>query len=96
MKNTYIAGTAIRIDAEIKDINDEYVEVDTIKITIRLSSTKEIKLNEKDMNGSGGKYYYNWQSEKTYDEGDYDVQVEATKDSFISIARDERAFYLET
>ena len=96
--NTYIAGTTIRIEVEIKDVNGEYVDPDSVpKITLSIGTT--IVENAQDMaqiNDDDGRYYYDWESAADDTEGNYDVQITAIKSSKTSIARDERAFYLKT
>lgn len=96
--NTYIAGTTIRIEVEIKDVNGDYVDPDSVpKITISIGTT--IVKNAQDMtqiNDDDGRYYYDWQSTVNDIEGNYDIQITAVKSSKTSIARDERAFYLKT
>jgi len=100
--NTYIAGTTIRIEVEIKDVDGEYVDFDgssggDTEPVITISTGDIIEVDDEDMAKSAiGKYYYDWESAADDTEGNYDVQITAIKSSKTSIARDERAFYLKT
>jgi len=99
--NTYIAGTTIRIEVEIKDVDGEYVDFDgssgeDIEPVITISTGDVTEIIDEDMaKSTTGKYYYDWESTTDDTEGNYDIQITAVKNSKTSIARDERAFYLK-
>jgi len=86
MDQSFYAGDAIRIEAELRDSDDALIDPDTsTKITI-VDPISTVKVNAQDMTReSEGIYYYIWQSLTTDTLGVYRVKVVAVNGSYTAL-----------
>lgn len=86
MAETYYAGDAIRIEAEIRDSDGDLMTPDTsVKVTIT-DPDGTAKATNQDMTASStGVYYYVWQSSSTDTLGAYNAKVVAIDGSYTAV-----------
>lgn len=85
MADSFYAGDAIRIEAEIRDSDDNLMTPDSVKVTItNPAGTAEV--TETAMTPSStGLYYYIWQSATSDPTGAYRVKVAAVYGSYTAL-----------
>lgn len=85
--DSYYAGTAIRINIEVKDYNGGYMDPATLKISI-IDPAGTTKINEATpIKDDTGKYHYNYQSAESDVKGNYLVKPAATSDGYTALVK---------
>lgn len=87
--DSYYKGTAIRIDIEVKDYDDAYLDPDTITVTV-YDPAGSVKLDAQEpskVDNETGKYYIVVQTLEDWIEGNYIIKPIAEYSGYTALVR---------